>query len=391
LNTTFRWNSEASPQVLVKFAENEKAPERLRVEALRMLAEWGKPAALDRVTGLCRPLPARNQALANDAVRPALPGLLGKAPDAVRAAAAALVPGVGLSDTAVLLDLVRDPKLSGAARGAALAALAGQKAPALAEAVDAALADKDLVLRRAAVRASAALPDGAALVRKALISGGPFDQQAAMEAIALLDRAAADTLLSEALDRLLAGKIAAEARLDLLTAATASKSSGVDKRLRQYESSRPKDDPLAPFRETLAGGDGERGRKIFYDRADVQCLRCHAIKGDGGSAGPDLAGIGKRQSREYLLESVLFPARHIAQGWETVTVRVKNGDVIAGVLKKEDDRQLVLTDPEKGDITLDKAEVTARRGGQTAMPQDIAQPLSKHDLRDLVEFLAGLK
>ena len=51
----------------------------------------------------------------------------------------------------------------------------------------------------------------------------------------------------------------------------------------------------------------------------------------------------------------------------------------------------MLTDPEKGDITLDKAEVTARRGGQTAMPQDIAQPLSKHDLRDLVEFLAGLK
>jgi hypothetical protein len=35
--------------------------------------------------------------------------------------------------------------------------------------------------------------------------------------------------------------------------------------------------------------------------------------------------------------------------------------------------------------------VQARRGGQTAMPADIAQPLSKHDLRNLVEFLASLK
>ena len=36
-------------------------------------------------------------------------------------------------------------------------------------------------------------------------------------------------------------------------------------------------------------------------------------------------------------------------------------------------------------------QVTARRGGQTAMPGDVAKPLSKHDLRDLVEFLSRLK
>ena len=140
-----------------------------------------------------------------------------------------------------------------------------------------------------------------------------------------------------------------------------------------------------------AGGDKERGRKIFAERADVQCVRCHSIKGEGGNAGPDLAGIGKRQNREYLLESVLFPARKIAQGWETVTVRVKGGDTIAGVLKSEDSSQIVLIDPEKGERRIDKSTVTARRGGQTAMPSDIAQPLSKHDLRDVVEFLATLK
>jgi quinoprotein glucose dehydrogenase len=123
----------------------------------------------------------------------------------------------------------------------------------------------------------------------------------------------------------------------------------------------------------------------------VQCLRCHSIKGEGGAAGPDLSGVGKRQSREYLLESVVLPAKQVAKGWETVTVRLGNGDTVAGVLKKEDEKQLILADPEKGGLTIDKAKVTARRGGQTAMPEDVARPLSKRDLRDLVEFLSGLK
>jgi quinoprotein glucose dehydrogenase len=74
-----------------------------------------------------------------------------------------------------------------------------------------------------------------------------------------------------------------------------------------------------------------------------------------------------------------------------VTVRVKNGDTYAGVLRSEDDKQLVLLDPEKGEVRIDKSNITGRRGGQTAMPTDIAQPLTKFDLRDLVEFLSGLK
>jgi hypothetical protein len=52
---------------------------------------------------------------------------------------------------------------------------------------------------------------------------------------------------------------------------------------------------------------------------------------------------------------------------------------------------VVLVDPEKGEVVVEKSQITGRRGGQTAMPSDIAQTLTKHDLRDLVEYLAGLK
>ena len=40
---------------------------------------------------------------------------------------------------------------------------------------------------------------------------------------------------------------------------------------------------------------------------------------------------------------------------------------------------------------IDKKEVEKRTKGLSPMPQDITKPLSKRDVRDLVEFLATLK
>ena len=388
LNANFRTGTAASATVLTQFAQRPGAPEFLRVEALNMLRDWGKAATRDRITGVYHPLPARDQAIANDAVRPVLPEILKNAPDRVRIAAAGMVQSVGMSDAAVLLDLVRGARFSGEARAAAITALAEQRSPQLAMAVDAALKDRDATLRRAAILALTGLPDGPARLRNMIETGTPRDQQGAFAAVGRMQGAEADAILAGALDRLAEGKVAPEARLDLLTAAETRPA--LVPKLEGYRASLASN-PLGAWSDTLVGGDAGRGRKIFHERADVQCLRCHSVKGEGGNAGPDLSGIGRKQTRQYLLESILFPARHIAQGWETVTVRVKNGETFTGVLRSEDERQVVLIDPENGELRIDKAQVTGRRGGQTAMPSDIAQPLTRHELRDLVEFLAGLK
>ncbi len=73
------------------------------------------------------------------------------------------------------------------------------------------------------------------------------------------------------------------------------------------------------WRFSLPSGDPAKGRQVF---ADLECYKCHAIKGEGfppaggddKSVGPELTGMGGQHPAEYLAESVLAPNRVIVLG-----------------------------------------------------------------------------
>ena len=161
--------------------------------------------------------------------------------------------------------------------------------------------------------------------------------------------------------------------------------------MKQYESSLPASDPLAQWRPALRGGNAEAGKKIFIERQEAACFRCHKVGGQGGEVGPELTGIGAKQPREYLLESMLFPNKSIAPGFETAIVTLKNGTAYAGVVKSSTDAEVVLNSPEDGLVTVKVADIKARDRGLSPMPEELGGVLSKRDFRDLVEFLATVK
>ncbi len=130
---------------------------------------------------------------------------------------------------------------------------------------------------------------------------------------------------------------------------------------------------------------------MFMERQDLACFRCHKVNGEGGEVGPELTGIGGKQSREYLLESILLPNKSIAAGFESVIVTLKSGSSYAGILKSEDDTQLVINSPEDGLITVKKADVQSRDRGLSAMPEEMGAIVPRSELRHLIEFLSGLK
>ena len=68
-----------------------------------------------------------------------------------------------------------------------------------------------------------------------------------------------------------------------------------------------------------------------------------------------------------------------------------SGQVRSGVLKGEDDREVRLMTAEGALIRVPKARIEERRSGKSAMPEDLTKHLSRKEVRDLVEFLAGLK
>ena len=153
-----------------------------------------------------------------------------------------------------------------------------------------------------------------------------------------------------------------------------------------------KGDPLGKWRDALVGGDAEAGRRVFVYKSEVSCLRCHKAGGQGaGEVGPDLTGIGAKQKREYLLESIVFPSKQIAKGYETVELRLVSGLSKSGILKSEDAKVVRLMTPEGALIEVKNADIEERTKGKSAMPEDLTKHRTRREVRDLVEFLASLK
>jgi quinoprotein glucose dehydrogenase len=198
-------------------------------------------------------------------------------------------------------------------------------------------------------------------------------------------------VLANWLDKLLAGQVPKELELDLLDAAGKRSSQELQQKLAKYQASKPKDDVLASYEDALFGGNPDAGKKIFFERADVQCVRCHRINGVGGDVGPDLSHVSAQKDRRYLLESVVFPNRQIAPGYEGIMVTLKNDESYAGVFKSENENELVINTPQSGLVTIKKKDIETRQKSLSPMPEGMAQILSKRDLRDVIAYLSTLK
>ena len=224
-----------------------------------------------------------------------------------------------------------------------------------------------------------------------LEQGSTGEKQAAFATLATVPGSAADEILSQWLDKLMDKQVPANLQLDVLAAAALRTAQPVKDRLTKFERSRPAEDDLRNYRECLEGGNSDEGRKIFLERAEVSCVRCHKAGGDGGEVGPDLSKVGAGKTREYLLESIVYPNKQIAAGFDNVLVTMKDGAIYAGLIKGETETELEVNSPEDGVLKLKKADIKERQRGLTAMPEELRQVLTKQDLRNLIEFLVNLK
>ncbi|MBI5772274.1 MAG: HEAT repeat domain-containing protein [Verrucomicrobia bacterium] len=393
INANLRLGDSEGAGTLAQFAASA-APDALRVEALEALGDWLKPPLRDHVLGLWRPLPPGNVAEAGAALQPVLEKLLRQSPPTVRAAAATTAGKLGLAAAAPwLAGLVGDTAATVEARIAALDALAVMKDARLNDAVKLAQADKAEALRRAASKllGTSGGDSAVASLAETLAGGSVGERQSALEALGRIKGKEADKVISKTMDQLLGGKLAKELQLDALDAAAKRTSPSIKEKLKKFEDAFDKTDPLARYRVALHGGDAADGRKIFFERAEAGCFRCHKLNGEGGDVGPDLTGLAAKQGRGYLLEAVLQPNKVIAHGYDSVLVTTTGGGNFAGILKSEADDALVINSPEDGLVKVKKSEIKTRSKGLSPMPEGLGEILTRAELRDLIEFLAQAK
>ncbi len=391
LSANFQSGDAAAAKRVARIAADSQAPDKVRIEALEELKLWDSPPPLDRVLGDWRPLEKRDSQPVADAVRSVLGGLF-TGSDAVRKTAGEVAAKYGIKEVEpVLAEVFKDEKQTGDARASALQALVGLKSAQAMALAELALKDKQAAVRIEGRRSLAKLKpaDQLMLAELALEGGEVIEKQAALADLAGHKDVEASNIIGTWLDRLLSGELPKEIQLDVLEAAKKRRS--LLGKVGTYEKSLKADDPLASFRVTLAGGNAERGREIFLTRSEVSCVRCHQVAGVGGAVGPDLSKIAKEKTREYLLESLVVPNAQIAKGFETLIIETKEGRVFSGIAKESDEQQLKLMLADGNIVTIKKSDIEETAKGQSAMPADLTKKLSLSDVRDLVEFLSGLK
>ncbi len=141
--------------------------------------------------------------------------------------------------------------------------------------------------------------------------------------------------------------------------------------------------------DIVAHGNATRGEAIFR-RESTQCLKCHAIAGAGGQVGPSLESLGGSAQVDYILDSILEPAKAVKENFHATVVATTDGKVITGVKVRQTDSDLVLRDAEDRLVSVPVKSIEEQKIGGSLMPAGLTDPLTRAELIDLVKFLSEL-
>jgi putative heme-binding domain-containing protein len=395
-------------QAVRELAKSDQTDNGTRETYLRILTENGDGSDVSMILALqnrelqSRLLPAVATAAQVRKLRPA--------GDAVEQ----LQPLLGSSDPAIragALELVGLWKLNALKPSVVSALGAGQEA----------------VIRRAAVRAIAALPgdtdratisqltkDGDQSVHAAAITAlcGLSITDAARAASASLLKATDESAIQEIYSAFIQRQGGAAALSSALAQSAPSKHAA-EIGLRLMNSAGRRDDQLARVLTQIAGlntsriqtspaemsalvsdvrtqGDPRRGAEIVR-RPELGCMTCHSINGQGGKLGPDMSALGTAQPIDFIIGAILEPQKEIKEGFISISVTTKEGEEYQGYEVRETAEELVLRDVlQNREVRLRRDSIKERKLSGSVMPEGLTDTLSRTEFRDMIRYLSEL-
>ncbi|MCI0537989.1 MAG: ThuA domain-containing protein [Verrucomicrobiales bacterium] len=154
--------------------------------------------------------------------------------------------------------------------------------------------------------------------------------------------------------------------------------------------------PWAPKARASAGtdsraprkpdGDWETGRTLFSSE-QLQCAKCHRIRSEGGTAGPDLSNLIHRDAAS-ILRDIREPNATLHPDYVTYQVAMKDGDVIQGFVRSQKEDSIQLFDVDGKETVLARANIESVRPTEISlMPSGLLDSLNETEARDLLTYM----
>jgi len=138
------------------------------------------------------------------------------------------------------------------------------------------------------------------------------------------------------------------------------------------------------WNQAATEGNIANGRKLF---TSIGCGKCHAVTGSVSvTGGPSLADVGRRFTRDYLVESVLVPNKKVSAFFRSSTILTVGGKVLTGLVTAETDNEVELMLPDAKRVRLEKDDIEERNSSSVSvMPQGLVK--SPDELKDVLSYL----
>ena len=237
------------------------------------------------------------------------------------------------------------------------------------------------------------LPAAASAAASALSAAGPSDDTVPVVQSFLVRKNGA-AALGKALEQQKASADAAKrvlramflaGRNDPALAEPASRLAGVD-----VTPKPPTPDEVKQIvKDVMSEGNAARGELVFR-RADLGCIKCHALNKAGGQVGPDLGPIGGSSPVDYIVTSILNPNQAIKEEYLTKVLTTTSGKVITGIVYRRDKNVVILKDATGQYVRIPVSEVEEETNGASLMPEGITRLLPRSELLDLMRFISEL-
>jgi putative heme-binding domain-containing protein len=131
----------------------------------------------------------------------------------------------------------------------------------------------------------------------------------------------------------------------------------------------------------------DEGQLVFIKN----CSACHKIGAEGGNIGPNLDGVSK-WGPNALATKIIDPNRNISEAFRNYTVKLKDGNILAGLYRRDEGAIMVFADVTGREFSIAKNDIAERIPSKlTLMPDNFRNSLSQTEFNAIINYLLNHK